>query len=300
MSSTTTNPGTNTEASTSTSTNPSPSQISSPASSPTSIPAVPVVGPDSASDHATPATTPHRAASLCVPSAGVEEDWKNLYEASFPEDERMPVDLCRSMLAAGNIFLHKSTAADSSLHCFSLVTPMSNFLLLAYIATDQTKRSSGIGSKHMNALIDLLKKSHPNHLGLFLEIESTLEPNLSIADASARKRRLAFYERLGCQRLVGKSYLLPSYSPGLAARHGELLWFDFAALAGNDATLQAVIAEIYTVGYGISTSDPSYVKVVGQFAATSALPEVPSVTKVEEGNKSAAINGGTPPAGTKS
>jgi hypothetical protein len=225
----------------------------------------------------------------------------------------MPVAEVRTMLAAGNLLLHKTTDASGALQCFSLVTPMSNFLLLAYIATDQTKQSSGVGSKHMKALLALLKKSHATHLGLFLEIESTLEPKLSAAEDSVRKRRLAFYQRLSCQRLSGKDYLLPSYTPGLAARQGELLWFEFGGSAGSDSTLQAVISEIYTRGYNITTSDPSYVKVIGQFAApqaappvspqvlTQVLPAVPSVVKSEASDTVVvAANGGTPPVETKS
>src|SRR5450432_3593629 len=131
--------------------------------------------------------------NLCLQSNGSEDDWKNLYEASFPQDERMSVKEVRTLLANGIMLLHKTTDAQGALLCFSLTTVLSNTSLLAYIATDQTKRSSGVGSKHMKALIDLLKKLYPTYLGLFLEIESTKEKNLSADEDKARKRRLAFY-----------------------------------------------------------------------------------------------------------
>jgi hypothetical protein len=207
--------------------------------------------------------------SLCLPSTGQEDDWKNLYEASFPQDERMPVVEVRTMLTAGTILLHKTLNANGDLLCFSLVTPMSNFLLLAYIATDQTKRSTGVGSQHMKALIALLQKQYPKHEGLFLEIESTREANLSAAEDQARKRRLAFYQRLNCRLLTGRDYLLPSYIAGQNAREGELLWFEFGQPITIDATIQAVIAEIYTRGYNIPATDTAYVKVVGQFNVVS-------------------------------
>ncbi|MBS2011249.1 MAG: hypothetical protein JST01_29665 [Cyanobacteria bacterium SZAS TMP-1] len=224
--------------------------------------------------------------NLCVQSAGSEDDWKDLYEASFPQDERMTVTEVRTLLASGTMLLHKTTDSHGGLQCFSLVTVLSNFLLLAYIATDQTKRSSGVGSRHMKALIDLLKKSYPTYLGLFLEIESTKEKNLPTAEEQARKRRLAFYQRLHCKRLTGKDYLLPSYTPGAAARQGELLWFEFNGPVGTDATLQAVISEIYTKAYNITASDPSYIKVVGQFSA-AATPASTSATS----NTTAAATG---------
>jgi hypothetical protein len=215
-------------------------------------------------------STPNHT-NLCVQSAGSEDDWKDLYEASFPLDERMSVTEVRTLLANGTMLLHKTTDAQGGLQCFSLVTVLSNFILLAYIATDQTKRSSGVGSKHMKALIALLQKTYPTYLGLFLEIESTKEKNLSTDEDKARKRRLAFYQRLHCKRLTGREYLLPSYAPGTAARQGELLWFEFNGPVSDCAVIQAVIAEIYTKAYSIPTTDPAYIKVVGQFDATAQV-----------------------------
>jgi hypothetical protein len=222
--------------------------------------------------------------NLCGQSHGSEDDWKDLYEASFPQDERMSIKEVRSLLANGTMLLHKTTDGTGALQCFSLVTILSNNVLLAYIATDQTKRSSGVGSKHMKALIDLLKKLYPTYIGLFLEIESTKEKNLSTDEDKARKRRLAFYQRLHCKRMLGKEYLLPSYTPGTPARQGELLWSEFGGAVDSDATLKAVIHEIYTKAYSLPTTDPSYVKVISQFTAattpssTTPAPATPAVT----------------------
>lgn len=221
--------------------------------------------------------------NLCLQSTGVEDDWKNLYEASFPQDERMSITEVRGLLASGMMLLHKTTDSHDSLQCFSLVTILSNNVLLAYIATDQTKRSSGVGSKHMKALIDLLKKLYPSHLGLFLEIESTKEKNLPADEEKARKRRLAFYQRLNCKRMLGKEYLLPSYTPSTPARQGELMWSEFGGAVDCDPTLKSVIHEIYTKAYNLPTSDPSYVKVMAQFttATTPAATPDTKATKAE-------------------
>jgi len=235
-------------------------------------------------------STPNHT-NLCVQSAGSEDDWKDLYEASFPLDERMSVTEVRTLLANGTMLLHKTTDAQGGLQCFSLVTVLSNFILLAYIATDQTKRSSGVGSKHMKALIALLQKTYPTYLGLFLEIESTKEKNLSTDEDKARKRRLAFYQRLHCKRLTGREYLLPSYAPGTAARQGELLWFEFNGPVSDCAVIQAVIAEIYTKAYSIPTTDPSYIKVVGQFDASAQVPS--SNASGNASSNSAAASGTT-------
>lgn len=213
------------------------------------------------------------SALLCQPSNGQESDWSKLYEAAFPQDERMPLADVQAMISNNTMLLHRTTNAAGELLCFSLVTPMSNFTLLAYIATDQTKRSSGVGSKHMKELIQVLKASyHQTQIGLFLEIESTKEANLSVDETATRKRRLAFYQRLHCKRLCGKEYFLPSYAAGVAHRAGELLWYEFGAAVDKDSTVAQVIAEIYTRGYGISASHATYVHVLSQFnlAAPSA------------------------------
>ncbi len=232
--------------------------------------------------------------NLCIQSNGSEDDWKNLYEASFPLDERMSPTDVRTLLASGTMLLHKTTDGQGALLCFSLVTVLSNNVLLAYIATDQTKRSSGVGSKHMKALIDLLKKLYPAYIGLFLEIESTKEKNLSVDEDKARKRRLAFYQRLHCKRMLHKEYLLPSYAPGTPARQGELLWSEFAGPVDNDATLKAVISEIYTKAYGLSPTDPTMVKVISQFSA------VPSTTAATSQASTPATSAAATPAGNPS
>lgn len=218
---------------------------------------------------------------LCIASTGQEDDWKNLYESSFPQDERMSVADLRVMMSAGSVLLHKTLDNAGNLLCFSIVTPMSNFSLLAYIATDPNRRSGGVGSQHMSQLLATLKASFavgaaPHH-GLFLEIESTLEANLTQVEETERKRRLAFYTKLGANRLTGRDYYLPSYVAGGAARQGELLWFDYAGAsvsagsnAADDQIIAGVIGEIYTRGYGLATTDATYQKVIGQFNAGAA------------------------------
>lgn len=227
---------------------------------------------------------------LCIQSVGLERDWRSLYELSFPQDERMSVAELTTMFASGQVLLHRTTDENDELLCFSIVTPLSNFLLLAYIATDQTKQSKGVGSEHMKALLETLKRNYPNHLGLFFEIESTLETGLSEQEAQVRKRRLAFYERLGARRLLGKQYLLPSYSPGTPHRHGELLWFDFASPIHDEDVLARVIHEIYVRGYNVSPCDSTYDRVLSQFNFPIDCPAKSSKTsgkieRSETGNK---------------
>ncbi len=207
--------------------------------------------------------------NLCIPSTGHEEDWRRLYEAAFPADERMSLSEVQSMLDSNRLLLHRTLDDAGNLLSFSIVTPMSNFALLAYIATDQTRRSSGVGSKHMRELISIIRTRFPQNLGLFLEIESTTEVGLSLDEKVIRQRRLSFYEKLGAKRLIGKDYLLPSYLPGTPPRQGELLWFEHTPTSGEaqvqDKHLGPVICEIYTRGYGVSPGSEQLARVMKQF-----------------------------------
>ena len=204
---------------------------------------------------------------VCQPSSGQEDDWKSLYESAFAQDERMPVPEIRQLFAKGSMQLHKTTNKAGELLCFSLTFfPPSDFMLLSYIATDSTKRSGGYGSKHMKRLIELTKAQHPNHLGLFLEIQSTKEAGLNAETQKARNRRLDFYHRLGAKRLC-KTYLEPNLgSPGGAPRHAELLWIEFGNRTVDDTVLPRVIQEIYQHAYNLPASDPLAQQVLAQFA----------------------------------
>jgi len=211
---------------------------------------------------------------LCQPSTGQEDDWKNLYESSFPQDERMAVAELRRLLSNGSMMLHKTVNKTGELLCFSLTFPVPNsdFVLLSYIATDPTKRSGGFGSKHMKRLVEILKAQHPNHLGMFLEIESTREPGLDPATHKARQRRLDFYQRLGYKRLC-KKYLMPSMVPGNPPRQGELMWIEFGTKVIDDTVLARVLLEIYEKAYQLKATDPLVQTVLAQFSGvTSGTP----------------------------
>jgi hypothetical protein len=211
--------------------------------------------------------------NLCqISKTGHEDDWKNLYESSFPADERHPVDDLRKLITGGTVILHRTTNKAGELLCFSIVNVMSDFSLLAYIATDSTKRSTGVGSKHMKKLIEELKTAHPTHVGMFLEIESTKEAGLDADTHKARARRLAFYQRLGAKRMH-KSYLMPSYgtAQGTAeARQGELLWVEFTASCITEATLPRIIEEIFCKAYGLPNTDKTVQKVLSGFNSSDS------------------------------
>jgi hypothetical protein len=216
---------------------------------------------------------------ICQISTGQEDDWTKLYETAFPADERSPVDELRKLIAGGSMLLHKTVNKDNELLCFSLVNVMSNFALLAYIATDMTKRSGGFGSKHMKQLVQTLRAQYPSFTALFLEIESTKEAGLDAATLKMRTRRLGFYQRLGAKRLKQK-YGMPSYAKKGSKAAGELLWIELANSCVFESDLPNVITEIFQKGYGLPTNDPNVVAIISQWAAS--LPTTPAVCAIPE------------------
>jgi hypothetical protein len=241
---------------------------------------------------------------LCQNSNGQEDDWKNLYEISFPDDERMPVQEIRQLLGNGKMQLHKTLNKTNELLGFSLTFfPGSDFVLLSYIATDPTKRSGGVGSKHLKRLVDLLKAQFPTHLGLFLEIESTKEAGLDAEVQKMRNRRLAFYQRLGAKRLC-KNYLMPSMVPGGKERPGELLWIEFGSPI-DDSSVEHVIRDIYQHAYNLPATDPRVQQVLSQFvikvpksASTCAVPTSPATTGTTPSTGNGSGDTSSPPSVT--
>lgn len=224
--------------------------------------------------------------NLCQVSSGQEQDWKDLYTTAFPADERTPLEELQKLLDAGSILLHRTTNKAGELLCFSIVYPMSNFALLSYIASDATKRSTGIGSKHMKRLLEILKSSYPNFLGLVLEIESTRQIGLEAAEKTGRQRRLAFYQRLGAKRLC-RTYVWPSYSQKGSYRLAELMWFDFDPATIDDPQLPGIIKELYMKGYGAQEDDPILELVTHQFQCSERTGSASVICPVEpaEGDK---------------
>ncbi len=205
---------------------------------------------------------------LCLPGTGQEQDWKNLYQSTFPKDEK--ADELGKLICAGTMGLHRTVNKAGELLCFSLIFPCSDFVLLSYLATDPTKRSGGYGSKHMKKLIELLKAQYPNHLGLFLEIESTKESGLDAATLKTRQRRLDFYQRLQAKRLC-KNYMTFSLgNMSLPPSPGELLWIEWGGKVIDDAAVARVIKEIYEKGYNLPANHPVVVQVLSQFSNSSA------------------------------
>ncbi|MDZ4833907.1 MAG: hypothetical protein SGJ27_09025 [Candidatus Melainabacteria bacterium] len=197
--------------------------------------------------------------NYCRKSSFTDTDWEKIYEVAFRPDQRTPLSQLHEGLKSGQLLLHRSSNGEGLL-CFSVTNILPTVALLAYLATDPTKRSSGIGSKHMKALIAEIRADHPKLLGMFAEIESTREKGISEEERKHRKRRLAFYHRLGFKRYNAR-YTIPSYDPSVPDEEGDLIWLDFnTGTLGCDA-VAGIIKEIYVKAYLLTETDNRVVSV---------------------------------------
>jgi hypothetical protein len=202
--------------------------------------------------------TPFGPRTLHVCKDGEGSAWVEVYESSFPVAQRQSVAQLRDLIRSGTMELDETRDQDEQIVCITLTEVFDHqppeFLLACYTATPPQLRSLGIGSIHRRRLVELLRAEYPRHLGLFSEIESTREAGLEPSVLQTRLRRLAFFERLGVERLP-IDYRFPSFEGG-APLQGELLWVPFGAPTLDRVTLRNVLIRIYTEGYGLDPSDP--------------------------------------------
>ena len=207
---------------------------------------------------------------LCVPSTSLEDDWRKLYASAFPVAEQEPEQKLQQLIDTGRLLYHKTVGKHGELLCFSMVSLAPDFSFLAYIATDPTQRSGGYGSKHMRALIDLLKQQYPNHIGLFLEIESTHPRLVKLSDEEKqmRNRRLSFYRRLGAKRLCrSMHYVVPNKGGGDGEQELDILYLSFSDKSLDHKEKERIVAEVYQRFYELSSTDALVHKVLGRVAS---------------------------------
>ena len=197
---------------------------------------------------------------VCRDGDAEGKGWVDVYEEAFPAGQRQGVDEIRSLVEAGAMELDETRDQDDRIACMTVTEVFDRvgpkFLLACYTATPPPLRSLGIGSIHRRRLVELLQAEHPDHLGLFSEIESTREPGLDPDTLATRRRRLAFFLRLGVQRLP-IDYRFPSYHGGAPSLPGpSCSGSPFAAPRLDRETLRGVLTRIYTEGYGLDPDDP--------------------------------------------
>jgi hypothetical protein len=205
---------------------------------------------------------------LCEPALTLDAEVLRLYNGAFPAAERESVERLSELLAQGKMLCHRTTNEHGELLCFTIVTLADTFSFLAYMATDPNRRSGGIGSKHLQRLLEIIQETYPKHIGLLFEIEAT-DPefeDLEEQEKIIRKRRRAFYERAGARVICPDSiYLTVHYDSRDREWEGELMGFEFAGPIISDSLVH-VLEQIYMLCYQLPANHPLVLKVLGYFA----------------------------------
>jgi ribosomal protein S18 acetylase RimI-like enzyme len=131
--------------------------------------------------------------------------------------------------------------------------------LLEYMATDATRRGSGIGAHVFREVVTLVGSRT-----IIVEADSEREPDA--ADLPIRIRRINFYRRLGCRQLIDLPYILPLPGAGdpplmdlLVFRNDmpaslaktevkqwlEAIYVDVYAQAADDARIDTMLKPIH-------------------------------------------------------
>lgn len=123
---------------------------------------------------------------------------KDLYETSFPADERRDFEIWLQILKTRPEFNVFAIYDDGDVVGFISVWQWEAWRYVEHFAVDATRRGGGIGAVAFRQLLSM------NTRPLILEVESPTD------DISCR--RVAFYERLGLTLHSDYEYIQPPYS----------------------------------------------------------------------------------------
>jgi len=178
-----------------------------------------------------------------------------IYQASIERSEQKPVEALRRAVDDSRYRFLVARDGDAVIGFAICYAPAPEGMwLLEYMATDATRRSSGLGAALLQACIDL-HRAAGRPIGL-LEVDA-VSGDAMLRDQ--RMRRLAFYRRNGCRMIDGLDYILPL--PGAPAM--RLLVHAPAGVETLDkAELEIWIAAIYREVYAQAANDPRPARMV--------------------------------------
>jgi hypothetical protein len=128
--------------------------------------------------------------------------------------------------------------------------PKTRFVLLDYLATDEAKRSMGLGGQFLEKAFDLLEGISFDHL--LVEVEDPMAAKEEYDDCI---KRIGFYRRSGAKMLKDLRYLLPSFNGGEPSEMKLMLISrtNIERLEGGE--LKEAITRVYSKLYGRDDDD---------------------------------------------
>lgn len=197
--------------------------------------------------------------TLAPSDAAAFEEFFELYRSSMPAMERKSRATMQALVGRSDyrvVLLRR----DNRLIGYSVtfMPENDNFCLLEYMAVHALFRSDGIGSKLFRHTVDRVRSGRGD-VTILLEVDSDRE---AAPDQEIRRRRQAFYQRLGCLRVEGLDYLLP-LDTGHAPPQMDLMILPPADGAMiRRAELERWLRTVYVTVYNQSPADPRIARMI--------------------------------------
>lgn len=131
-----------------------------------------------------------------------------IYTESFPLNERQPENIIKERVEK-KLYQMYIGQLNNSVALMALFYPLkkTNFILFDYMATAKKFRNKGIGTKFIQHMINILE-NNISSTHMILEVEN---PRYG-TNKEQKKRRVAFYKRLGAKEMNNVRYVLPPLS----------------------------------------------------------------------------------------
>jgi hypothetical protein len=185
-----------------------------------------------------------------------------LFHAAFPPEQRIEDAVLLRLIPQvtdeiGGWRLTVAVRGEEEVLGFALAHHVSTIHLgyLAYLAVTEHGRGEGLGTALFGSVLAewaRLGTSAPHWI--FLEVERP-EVAESAADRALRERRMAWYGRLGCQR-VHADFQAPPLGPGLPIVPYWILVKPLREPDLSPASLKNALTDIYREIYGLAENHP--------------------------------------------
>lgn len=184
-----------------------------------------------------------------------------IYNNSFPDNERRPVPYMIKMLETDQSYIYL-IEIEGEVAGMATVNPMTgtNFYQLDYLAIEEKYRGLGIGNDFVEFLIDMARSENRSFI---VEVE---QPDCE-DKGDNKNRRIDFYLKLGAKEIKNVYYALPDFD-GKGAVPMTLLLMEYPADSIKGTELFQLIELIYVDFYHRQPDDVILLKI------KSEMPEI--------------------------
>jgi len=201
-------------------------------------------------------------------SSGLLPAIAGIYEASIPASERKPVSAIWEMAGRPDYRLIAATVGQQVVGFAAVFAPPDDsFALLEYLAVDESARGRGMGAGLFRTAVDALNRETRPRSPL-VEIEADVGDE---CDHDARRRRQAFYRRLGCRRIADLDYQLPLRTAGVPPAMHLYIHRGASIVPLPRAQLARALRRIYADVYARSADDPRIAQMLARVSDPVSL-----------------------------